>query len=78
MAHLLDNVIAGIDQLTLEPNPKLDKNEPSGNAYHYVLQKINHEKYPYILNGPIRDGTMIDHWFDDSDLNVYLNTGEDE
>ena len=68
----VENAIAGIDVLTIESNPKLEKNEPSGNAYHYILQKINNENFPFVLHGPFRKGTIISHWFNDKDLNVYL------
>jgi|GEM_PF-2777888 len=79
LAHALRNIIVGIDQLVHETKPKLDKNEPAGNAYHYVIQKIDYEEYPYILYGPFVEGTRIPHWFDDSDLDdAYWNTGEDE
>lgn len=63
---------AGIDVLSLESKPKLDKNEPSGNAYHYILQQINNEKFPFMLHGPFETGTIISHWYNAADLDVYL------
>jgi hypothetical protein len=73
MAYLVNDVIAGIDVLTLETKPQLGKNEPSGNAYHYFLKKINREDFPFMLYGPCNSGTRIEHWFDDnSDFNMYI------
>ena len=69
----VENAIAGIDVLTIETNPNINKKEPSGNAYHYILQKINDNKYPFILHGPFKRGTIISHWYDAKDLDVYLN-----
>jgi hypothetical protein len=37
--HSIEDIIAGMDVLTHETNPNLAKNEPPGNAYHYVIQK---------------------------------------
>ncbi len=68
----VENVIAGIDVLTHEQKPNSAKNEPSGNAYHYILQEINDKRFPYVLYGPFENGTIISHWFDVNDLNVYL------
>jgi hypothetical protein len=72
LALSIDNVIAGIDVLTHEQKPDLVKNEPPGNAYHYVLQKINDKRFPYVLYGPYESETTIPHWFDVDDLNIYL------
>lgn len=69
----IENSIAGIDVLTIETNPNVNKNEPPGNAYHYVLQKINDDNYPFILHGPFNKGTIISHWYDTKDLEVYFN-----
>jgi len=66
------NAIAGLDVLTLETKPNAQKTEPPGNAYHYILQKINDEKFPFMLLGPFDKGTIIPHWYDDTDLDVYL------
>lgn len=66
------NAIAGIDVLTLETKPKIQKNEPSGNAYHYILQKINNAEFPFLLLGPFNKDTIISHWFNEADLDVYL------
>jgi hypothetical protein len=72
LAHSVENVIAGIDVLTHEPKPDMDKNEPSGNAYHYILQGISDSRFPYILYGPVPHGTIISHWFGFDDLDVYF------
>jgi hypothetical protein len=72
LAFCVENVIAGIDVLTHEQKPNLVKNEPPGNAYHYILQKIADKKFPYVLYGPYERGTIIPHWFDADDLNVYF------
>jgi hypothetical protein len=74
MAHNLRNIIVGMDVLALETRPRVDKNEPSGNAYHYVIQQTNHHDYPYILYGPYNEGTIVPHWFDEEDLNNYWNS----
>jgi len=72
LEYLVDNVIAGIDVLALETKPKLNKGEPSGNAYHYFIQKINREDFPFMLYGPCDKGARISHWFDDSiNFDVY-------
>jgi len=71
LAHLVNNVIIGIDVLTRETKPKTKKDEPEGNAYHYFVQRINHEQYPFMLYGPIDDGTIAPHWFDYEDLDLY-------
>ncbi|MDP1714312.1 MAG: hypothetical protein Q8L41_06150 [Anaerolineales bacterium] len=67
------NAIAGIDVLTIETNPNIQKNESPGNAYHYILKKINNKDFPFLLLGPFDEGTIIPHWFDDKDLDVYKN-----
>jgi len=66
------NAIAGIDVLALEKKPNTHKNEPPGNAYHYILQKINNEEFPFRLLGPFSKDTIISHWFNEADLDVYL------
>ena len=71
LVHFVNNVVAGIDVLTRETKPNPQKNEPEGNAYHYFMQKINHEQYPFILYGPIQGGTIAPHWFDYGDLDLY-------
>jgi hypothetical protein len=71
-AFSVDNVIAGIDVLIHEPKPNSIKNEPPGNAYHYVLQEITDKDFPYVLYGPYKSGTIIPHWFDVDDLKIYL------
>ena len=68
----VENAIAGIDVLTIETKPNINKKEPSGNAYHYILQKINDNKCPFVLHGPFNRGTIISHWFNEIDLEVYL------
>lgn len=68
------NAIAGIDVLAIETNPNTEKNEPSGNAYHYILQKTSHEEFPFLLLGPFDRDTIISHWFNDTDLDVYLES----
>jgi hypothetical protein len=69
----LNNIeaIAGMDVLVGEENPKIEKGEGEGNAYHYVFQKTNDVRYPYIMHGPFKSETRIDHWFDADDLNAY-------
>ena len=67
-------MIIGIDVLTRETKPKVEKNEPAGNAYHYIVRKIKHEQYPYELYGPFDDGTIAPHWFDYEDLILYLKS----
>ena len=70
------NAIAGIDVLTIETKPKIQKNEPPGNAYHYILQKINDEQFPFMLLGPFNKNTIISHWYSETDLDVYLKHGK--
>ena len=66
------NAIAGIDVLTIETKPKLHKSEPTGNAYHYIIQETNNIMFPFLLLGPFDKGTIISHWFDETDFDVYL------
>ena len=63
------NSVVGFDALAHEPNPK--PNEPEGNAYHYVVQKISHPQYPYLLHGPFRSETLVKHWFESEQLDNY-------
>jgi hypothetical protein len=72
LAFCVQNIVAGIDVLTHEQKPNSAKNEPSGNAYHYILQKTTDRKFPYVLYGPYKSGTRAPHWFDVNDSNVYL------
>jgi len=72
LMHSINNVIAAMDVLTHETKPNLAKNEPPGNAYHYIIQRLKDSKYPYMLYGPYDDGTIAPHWFDDEDLDLYL------
>ena len=65
------SAIVGFDVLACEPNPQLAKNEPEGNAYHYVIQKLNRADYPYLLYGPFKNQTVVKHWFEYEDLNKY-------
>lgn len=65
------NAIAGIDVLVHEENPMIAKKEPEGNAYHYVIQKINDERFPYLMYGPFKSETIVPHWFDSKDLDKY-------
>ncbi len=69
--RLLNSIqaVAGFDQLVYESNPK--PGEPSGNAYHFVVQRSNRQDYPYILHGPFKSETRVKHWFDADDLEVY-------
>lgn len=71
------NAIAGIDVLTIETKPKLHKDEPSGNAYHYIIQEISHNEFPFLLLGPFDKGAIISHWFNETDLDVYLKKNRD-
>ncbi|SRR6266446_2493241 len=63
--------IVGFDVLAHESNPNTAKNEPAGNAYHYVIQKLERTDYPYLMHGPFRKETLVDHWFDYEDINRY-------
>ena len=63
------NTVAGIDVLTHEARPMAD--EPPGNAYHYVLQETTDSRYPFLLHGPYRSKTIVDHWFDAPQLDRY-------
>jgi hypothetical protein len=65
------SAIAGFDVLALETKRK--KNEPEGNAYHYVIQKREDGNY---LIGPFRADMVVPHWFDAEDLSKYwMNDG---
>jgi hypothetical protein len=61
--------IAGLDVLTYERNPI--EGEPEGNAYHYVIQQINDPRYPYLMHGPFKCETIVSHWFDAEQLDLY-------
>jgi hypothetical protein len=74
MAHNLKNIILGIDVLVVETNPNIEKHEPPGNAYHYIIQLVNHNDYPYVLYGPYKAGTIVPHWFNDEELDKYWNS----
>jgi hypothetical protein len=65
--------VAGLDVLVHETHPMVDKGEPEGNAYHFVVQKVNHPTCPYILHGPIRCQAVVPHWFKVDDLTAYDN-----
>ena len=69
----INDIIAGIDVLTLEKNPKTNKNELPGNAYHYIFQSINDSDFPYIMHGPYTEDKLmkIPHWFNAEDLDEY-------
>jgi len=68
------NAVAGIDLLAHESRPMAG--EPPGNAYHYVVQKLTDPRYPYLLNGPFRSETIVDHWFDAPQLNRYWQASD--
>lgn len=63
--------VAGMDVLVSEAHPMVHKGEPSGNAYHWVVQKTDHPQFPYILHGPFPCQTLVPHWFMDDDITVY-------
>lgn len=63
------NAVAGLDVLAYESTPLGD--EPPGNAYHFVVQKINDDRFPYLIHGPFRSETIVPHWFDAPDLVRY-------
>lgn len=65
------NAIAGFDVLVHESSPKTHKGEPEGNAYHYVIQKINDYRYPYLMHGPFKSETRVKHWYKADDLDLY-------
>jgi hypothetical protein len=65
--------VAGTDLLAHEPHPKMNTGETDGNAYHYVVQKINRADYPYILHGPFRCEMLVKHWFTADELTAYDN-----
>ena len=63
------SAIVGIDVLVHETCPK--DSEPPGNAYHYVIQELSDTRWPYLLYGPFRSETVVDHWFDAPQLDRY-------
>ncbi len=65
---------AGLDILVSEANPK--PHEPEGNAYHYVIQEVKHPEFPYVLHGPYRSQTMVNHWFDVEQVETYWQDPE--
>ena len=65
----IENAVAGADVIVHEPNPY--PNEPEGNAYHYVFQKITDPRFPYLVHGPFRSETKVDHWFEAKQLDRY-------
>jgi hypothetical protein len=65
------HAIAGFDVLVHEPNPMVHKDEPEGNAYHYVIQKISDDRFPYLMYGPFKSETRVKHWFQADDLDSY-------
>jgi hypothetical protein len=67
------NAVAGIDVLAHETRPMAK--EPPGNAYHYVIQKTSDDRFPYILHGPFRSETIVEHWFDADQLDRYWSDG---
>ncbi|HAH46658.1 hypothetical protein [Gimesia sp.] len=70
------NSIVGIDVLVHETNPK--PGEKPGNAYHMVIQKINDDKYPYLMHGPFNKQTVVPHHFEAEDLEIYFEQGTDD
>jgi len=64
------NAVVGLDVLVCEPNPS--REEPEGNAYHYVVQASNDPRWPFIIHGPYPSGTLVGHWFEFDELNRYL------
>lgn len=66
------NSIAGIDALVHENSPM--EGEPPGNAYHYVIQKTHHSAVPYLIHGPFRRETIVDHWFTSDQLDRYFSS----
>ena len=67
------NCIAGFDVLVHEKNPKPEWNEGEVNAYHYVIWRSNHAKFPFILSGPYNGGTTIGHHPTGLDLGCYTD-----
>lgn len=65
------HAVAGFDVLVHEKNPMVHKNEPEGNSYHYVFQSISDDRYPYLMYGPFKSETRVDHWFEADDLDSY-------
>lgn len=70
------SAVVGLDVLAHETRPK--PGEKAGNAYHMVIQKINDERYPYLMHGPFRSETLVLHHFEAEDLNVYFKDESDE
>ena len=69
------NAVAGFDQLVWEANPK--PGEPEGNAYHHVMQFVNHPDYPCVLHGPFSSETSLRHWFEADDLDIYWSRNDE-
>ena len=63
------NAIAGLDILVHEGRRKPD--ELPGNAYHFVIQKIDDPRYPYLIHGEFKSETIVPHWFEADNLDVY-------
>jgi len=63
------NAIAGMDVLVAESNRM--PGEPEGNAYHYVFIRSGDSSHPYVMYGPYRSETRVDHWFEAVDLECY-------
>jgi len=63
--------VAGIDILVHEPSPDLSRGEGHVNAYHYIIRVTGREDYPYVLEGPFRDQTLIGHWPTSIEFEVY-------
>ena len=66
MMHGLD-VIGGTDWLRFEENPK--KDEPEGNAYHFVIVEKPNQKFE--LQGPYTHGAFLPHHFSGQDLTPF-------
>jgi hypothetical protein len=71
----INDVVAGIDVLAHESNPR--KGEPEGNAYHYVFQRTSDPNCPYTMYGPFKSETIVNHWFDAEDLDNYWKIDTD-
>jgi hypothetical protein len=65
------SAVAGADVLAIETNPV--PGEPEGNAYHFVIEKIKHPDFPYLMHGPFKSGTIVPHWYDSDDLDAYFS-----
>jgi hypothetical protein len=63
------NAVAGLDVLVQEPRPMAK--EPPGNAYHYVVQRTSDTRFPFIMHGPFKSETLVEHWFDAPQLDRY-------